>query len=29
VGKKVLAAFPEYPRIQEDIIFKGRAMLRI
>lgn len=29
VGRKVLAAFPAYPRIQGEIIDKARAMIRV
>jgi tetratricopeptide repeat protein 21B len=29
VGRKVLAAFPDYPRIQEEVIAKARALVRV
>jgi hypothetical protein len=29
VGKKVLAAFPEYPKIKEEVINKARSLLRM
>ena len=29
VGRKVLAALPDYPRIREEVINKARALVRV